>query len=513
MAMWIRAGVCALVVTACIGKSTASRPSRAAETPPPSDVPADPTPGSVPTPPPDAGTPLPPAPPVTHGSWTYYGTDQALSADIQDASPDEGGNVYVAGAEALFVKRRGDEAFLRFDASNAGLTRNCNDVADYHNETPAKPFYQCRILSVGGASPGKAVIGFDGFATEQLDGAQWTYVAGGADVVAFDPVAGTLARTRHVYLASPPHVICTSPPLEGRVATCGNPDDYWWVTGRRLFHRVRRIVVNHDTSSPMYGDAWMAGEHSTFSALLNNAAQRGLRDHTAGMGPEWADAKDTWEHLHPAIIAPDGTFVNGENWALSIHPSTGIPWGSNQFRTAFVTGYGPDLSNDDWWMGPNPTNEQYLDVWPDPPNTFFTATDDNVMSMSHCADGTLWIGSSTHGLARLAPDGSLSYLSIPDLATFKNDVSAVACDPVDASVWIGLGEGGVMRLRNGAFELVDNTGAPPFAYQSPQSIQIDRWASHRIVYVAFKAMRTWTVGGDPNGQIVRPGGIGVYDGP
>jgi hypothetical protein len=81
-------------------------------------------------------------------------------------------------------------------------------------------------------------------------------------------------------------------------------------------------------------------------------------------------------------------------------------------------------------------------------------------------------------------------------------VSAVACDPSDGSVWIGLAAGGVMRLRGGALETVDTTGLPAFTRHPVQSIQIDRWSSPRIVYFAFVASSDGTVGG----------GVGAYDG-
>ena len=156
--------------------------------------------------------------PVTRGHWTYYGGLQGLSPDVQDVSADEGGNVYVAGGDALYVKRRTDQSFLRFDAANAGLTKNCNDAADILVATPAKPFYQCRILAVAGASPGKAIIGFEGFGYLAV-ATDWAIHAGGADVVAFDPDKGALARTRHVFLASPPHIVCGGAEARGPVAS------------------------------------------------------------------------------------------------------------------------------------------------------------------------------------------------------------------------------------------------------------------------------------------------------
>jgi ligand-binding sensor domain-containing protein len=115
-------------------------------------------------------------------------------------------------------------------------------------------------------------------------------------------------------------------------------------------------------------------------------------------------------------------------------------------------------------------------------------------------DGTLWLGSLPHGLARAR---TISHVAIPGPA----GVSAVACDPSDGSVWIGRATGGILRLRDGAFETVDGAGGPDFASHPVQSIQIDRWSSPRVVYFAFTATR------DAAGVVVASGGVGAYDGP
>ena len=123
---------------------------------------------------------------------------------------------------------------------------------------------------------------------------------------------------------------------------------------------------------------------------------------------------------------------------------------------------------------------------------------DAVSSLSFCDDGTLWIASSIHGLARRAPDGSLSYLELP--SGTGNSASAVACDPSDGSVWVGFGWGGFGRW-NGGWWTIGQESPPSYAELAPtRSIQIDRWASPRIVYVAQAASR------------LGAGGVTVYQG-
>jgi len=255
------------------------------------------------TPSSDGGTAGAPAgaalePPFTRDRWTFYGTSQGLSADVSDVSADEGGNVYVAGGDALYAKKRTDQRFLRFDAASAGLTQNCHAVADPSDPTqldrnlhptPPGPPQLCPVISVGGAAPGVAMIGFQGIGTDGDPDADWAQDSGGADLVAFDGT--TLTRTRHVFIASPPHTICAANGNEAHTSTCSYAYDWFWVMGRRKLRQVFRIAVNHDASSRMYGDVWMGGAHATFAAYVHDAEQRGWVDDTVGWEPKWADAK------------------------------------------------------------------------------------------------------------------------------------------------------------------------------------------------------------------------------
>jgi len=333
------------------------------------------------------------------------------------------------------------------------------------------------------------------------------------DVVAFNGTKVTLLR--HVFIASPPHTVCADNGKESFADTCSNPSDIFWTMGRRKLRQVHRVVVNHDPSSPMYGDMVMAGTHATVTVLINNAAARGWVDRTVGQAPKWANAQDVWEHDHPAFYDPGSNkFLTGLTHAVTLQPGTGIPWVSNNVRTAWLNGYGADVSSNVWWLKPEtPTQPYWIDIWPDPgtpsnPVDPLGPTEDNVESMSYCDDGTLWLGSSTHGLARFDPAGNLSYLSLPDPAAHNDNVYAVACDPSDNSLWIGLGWGGAMHLKDGQFtQVMHDPSLPAFTQQPVRSIQIDRWSTPRIVYFAFMPTT------DSTGKIVRGGGVASYDGP
>lgn len=507
---WVSAVACALAVVGCSGGKGQGSPSGGVQqsggSPPEPASDGGVGAGSVPEP--DGGVAL--QPPFTRDHWTFYGQSQRLSGEVWDVSADEGGNVYVAGGDAVYAKKRADPSFLRFDGAKAGLTQNCYAVADPNDPAqldrnlhpnPPGPAQLCPVISVGGAAPGVAMIGFQGIGTDGDPDADWAQDSGGADLVAFD--GASLTRTRHVFVGSPPHTICAANGNEAHTSTCSYEFDWFWVMGRRKLRQVNRIAVNHDTGSRMYGDVWMGGTHATFAAYVNDALQRGWVDDTVGWDPKWADAKFVWEHEHPGITDANGNFLTGYTYALAIDPRNGIPWGHNGFRLASVSGgYGGNVSSKIWWL-PVP----WIDVWPDTGDPKQRPSFDAVMSLSFCKDGTLWMGSDGHGLARRDPGGSISTLGLPDPAAHGDSATAVACDPSDGSVWIGLGWGGVMRLKNGAFTLLDPTGLPEFARHQVLSIQIDRWASPRVVYFAFLPTR------DASGQVTAPGGVATYDGP
>jgi hypothetical protein len=312
----------------------------------------------------------------------------------------------------------------------------------------------------------------------------------------------TVSRQRHVLVASPPGVVCehwANPPAN---TTC---NENWigstWVDGRMKMRQIQRIAVNHDTSRPLsYGDAYVGSTHGSLAIFVAHPEDRHWPDLTKG-DPRWDDTKYVWEHHHPDAPSTDGRFLSGESWAVAVDPATNVPWYANQFRISAMPAYAsiraPDWRN--YWGPQDPAGPGYLAIWhpelPQDPNVA-----DNVSSLSFCGDGTLWIASSTNGLARRAQDGTIATVSLP--ANHGNSALAVACDPSDGSVWVGFGWGGFGRYKNGAWWTYDGHGAPPFAVQNPvRSIQIDRWSDPRVVWFAHTDSR------------FGPGGVTAYRGP
>ncbi|GEJ59401.1 hypothetical protein AMYX_41420 [Anaeromyxobacter diazotrophicus] len=496
---------------------------------------------------PDAGTPdagVTLAPPVTLDGWTFYGAQQGLPAETYDVSADEGGNVYVAGGDAVYAKAPAaalapaKDTFARFDAAAAGLTQNCFQGLDpftateadldrtAHPQPPGAPAL-CRIVSVGGAAAGKAIAGFWAYGTDGDLNAEWAKDSGGLDVLAFDAAAGKLTRTRHVYVATAPGVICgafeqTSTP--SATPTC-QPWDEFMLYGRRKLHRVYRIAVNHHPGTPQYGDVWMGGTHVTLSAFFNDQAEaRGwygngyIRSCPSAHGadpavcPKFADpvtgAWNVFEHEHPAFNGttyPDGVVKGpaqtGETWAIALAPS-GQPWAHNGLRLGGMRG---DTSN--LGIGVAMDWNLVFDLWPDDPKADPTVltqpADDDVQAMAFCPDGALWVGSRTHGLARVSTsDGSLAAYGLPGGG---QNVWALACDRRD-QLWISTDWGEIVRYDTHAgawsLPLAAKAGVPELAHHVAWSIQVDDWSQpNPVVYFAMRSLHG------------APGGVVAYAGP
>ncbi len=441
-------------------------------------------------------------PPVVVGSFTFWGAEQGLSAKVSDVSADEAGNVYVAAGDAVFAKTRDALDFTRFDAA-AGLTKNCHDASQIANPNPADPAVMCPVISVAGSTPNKAIIGFQGVGTDGDTDADWAVDSGGADVVTFD--GKSLARERHVRIATPPGYVC-----EFFVPGTNDTQCYDWdpfmLGGRRKLRQVQRIVVNHDKGRALsYGDALLGGTHASISILVANPAARGFEDLTKG-DPAWADAKDVFEHEHPAIYAHNA-FLTSAAWALAFDPTTNVPWYANQFRMASLPGYAsmqrPQLSSHfhgPWWGNQDPPNP-HLWIWSEDADPADPTKRDGVQSIAFCDDGTMWVGSDV-ARPRVQAQGRL------DVHHRRRPVGRGrrARRRMRSARRLGVGRVRVGRLRPlqgrrvGAGHRARTTCRRSRAGRSDQS-RSTAGRARRIVYMAHLESR------------LGPGAVTAYDGP
>jgi hypothetical protein len=439
-----------------------------------------------------------PAAPIVSGDFTFYGAAQGLPPDVRDVSADEGGNLYVAARDALFVRAKGARDFVRVDPDAAALTKNCWPEGEIANPKPAGAPFTCPVISVAGAAAGKAVVGFQGVGIDNDYDAPWALDSGGADVVTFD--GKTVKRERHVLVASPPKTVCEHWVPGTNNTVCNETwSDSPWVAGRKKLRQVQRILVNHDRSRPLsYGDVYMAGTHASFTILVAHPKERGWVDKTDGY-PEFADARYVWEHHHPNPESTNGQFLAGEAWALALDPRSNVPWFANQFRMASMPDYvhmSQPLTVNGWW-GDMVPDRPHMALWY-PASPQDPSRRDNVQSLSFCDDGTLWVASLGNGLGRIDPSGAVSYVDMPP-GTY-NRALAVACDPLDGSVWVGFEPGGFGRYQAGKWSIAD-AGPGWASANGVRSIQIDRWSSPRAVLFAHQ------------GKAAAPGGVTIYTGP
>jgi hypothetical protein len=265
--------------------------------------------------------------------------------------------------------------------------------------------------------------------------------------------------------------------------------------------QVKRIAVNHDTRRSLsYGDVYFGATHGTLGILVAQPEARGWLDSTKG-DPAWADARGVWEHEHPARSWPDGRFLTGESTGLALDPITNVPWFANQFFTTSLPEYAT-ARRPSWngWWGPM---APFLAFWQTQGNPDDASLRDNVSGLSFCDDGTLWVASGNHGIARHDPStGAWQGISTPP--GYGDAVSAIACDPADGSAWVGFAWGGFGRVRDGGWDPESSVpaNAPTFTWNPVRSIQIDRWASPRIVYLAHQPSARYG-----------PGGVTAYGGP
>jgi streptogramin lyase len=128
---------------------------------------------------------------------------------------------------------------------------------------------------------------------------------------------------------------------------------------------------------------------------------------------------------------------------------------------------------------------------------------DNVSGLSFCDEGTRWVASGNHGIGRFDPaTGAWKGISAP--SNYGNAVTAIAGDPADGSVWVGFAHGGFGRVRNDQWDAQSYVPAtaPSFTWNPVRAIQIDRWATPRIVCLARAASAKHG-----------PGGVTVYTAP
>ncbi|MBI5544675.1 MAG: hypothetical protein HY901_12355 [Deltaproteobacteria bacterium] len=329
--------------------------------------------------PPDAGvpdaSPQPPAPNEAQG-FTSYTAAHGLPLSVRDVSADSAGNVWVAGADALYLLKPGAVWFQKLGVAEG--------LAAY------------RVLSVAGMGAGEVWVGYEGlFAGKEDNDPPEILRSGGVHHLR---LVGDLVEGTRYEIGTPP----------GDPMFCDDPQyrDSVCLTGRYKLRTV--FVIRPNRNSVSSGDVWFGATHGV--ALWDESRQAIV------------------EHAHSAIYGPDKngyyTHLSGDHWGLAFD-ADGNPWIGGAHREAHM----PYSS-----LGFTERFDTILDTWPDKDEV--NRTDDHVSSMAVDSAGKVWIGSIVNSLARYDPTtASFEYFTpsngLPDKA-----VLALAADP-DGTIWVG----------------------------------------------------------------------------
>ena len=385
----------------------------------------------------DAGEEIPPAELPELEGWTFHGTQHGGPRTVHGVTSDSSGNIWVAGgSEGLFLLEPGATGYKRFTVAD-GLT-------GYIDPGSPEVIKGHDVISVAGGPANTVFVGYRGVGIEETDPV-WMLKSGDADKVVYDGAGLTVT---HFDLASPP----------------GLYDDY--PDGREKVRNVLRILYDDRT-----GDLWFGCDHGVamFQARGGHIWEH---QHVLMMGYARSAAEDP---SAPAIE------MSGDFWGIALDPA-GDVWTGGAHRLAKLN-YASEGGQ--FWASYTPL--EGIDVWPDPvPNYGYPEQrlDDDVSEL--IADpGGVWIGSSSHGLARMTSTG-ISYVPGPPNGMVDPKVTALEVDPKDGSLWAGHLWGGLTRIQDGAFTRYSMDVFTPDLYDSVVwDIQSDSLAGQRRILVAF----------------------------
>lgn len=453
-------------------------------------------------------------PPTLGSNWEFAATAQGLpSGNVNGASADEGGNLWVAGGtQGLFLRRPGESKFHAFTLADglhpygylAGqvatdLGKPQGAPADPNPSLDATP-----VLSVSGGPAGTVFVGYMGkpgcedewdahgqgtlAQHEQADPA--IYKSGDADKVTLSGGGITVA---HYDIFSGPNVVAAEP--DGREKLCS----------------VFRIVYEHGSNH-----VWIGANHGFAIGFADFAG-----DPTCD---GQINCNGSWEHVHPAFNDTQNDLVTGDYWGIAIDPIVqngmhDIWFGGMARTTRFRWGqtngdfFGEASNLTQAYKGANIAGDPYfqatfrnrIDVWPDavgeydaswnptyPTPAQWQATLDLVSGIAAASDGSAYVASFAYGVRHLDHDGNI----LGDLGplTAKN-VSAIAMD-TDGSIWVGYKYGGgFSRFKGGTVSNYDSSVLGDLASSAVVDIQIDTFQSPRRVILSFQS-----------------GAVGIYNG-
>jgi hypothetical protein len=434
--------------------------------------------------------------------WTFYGPQHGGPTDVFDVAMDEGGNLWVAGGtEGLFLLRNGATKLEKFGIADGlhpygylnGAVARYFGVPDGTPADKDPSLNATPVISVAGGPAGTVFVGYQGKqnpANPRLDcESAWTwdhnpgnpsewgdpaiYKSGDADRVTLTASGISVV---HYDIFSGPDVINAE--RGGREKLC----------------TIYRIVWDKAQNK-----VWFGGNHGFAMGIADYPGNPTCN----GQWNTEPNCAGLWEHAHPAV---QGCAENTDQWGgcsrpiwmtdlyfgIGLTPGGDVWMGGNNRTTVFHYGsYGGNnnskglgawykAGNDTegpfmapgWCTAHNPNGAQYngftcgtdnrLDIWkdykPECTPTATAATDGsckvNALGPSDrkndavsgiVADATgAWVSSFAWGLVHVDAWGNTN--ADPTAKLLAKNVSSLALDPSDGSLWAGMSWGmGISR--------------------------------------------------------------------
>ena len=415
------------------------------------------------------------------GGWQILNTG---SGRTNDASLDEGGNLWVAaGPNGLLLKRAGASGFQTLTLAD-GL--HPYGFPDQGSVTQVN----LDVLSVAGGQAGHAYVGYNGIGDCEDEWDQNSanpdpniYKSGDADHVWLN---GGGVSVAHYDIYTGPGIVASEE--RGREKICS----------------IYRIVYDG-----LHNNVWVGANHG-YAYLNPNYTGNPML-----LGED--NNQSLVEHAHPAINgylrdaspATSEVFLTGGYYGLTTAPN-GDLWVGGIFRTFHCANPGSEGQN--FWAceAEDQVAKNQLDIWPDPlthdahPSQ---RVDDYVTGLAVVADGSVWASARNRAIDATGPQevgSGLAHLSAQGrVMAYLNQgftdphLTALAADPSDGSLWVG-SEQGLMRYQP-ATSTIQHFGANALgsaATDTVSNIQIQGTDGSRVVVVAFHSGR-----------------VGVYAGP
>jgi hypothetical protein len=376
------------------------------------------------SPPPGSRTPVAHAPPAP---WTSA-SSMFAGVNVLDVSTDSGGGVWAVSASKVYYLPPGSSTPIVYDQTN-GLARGQYTWQDpYYNGTPSSPAtIQVTFASVGGATPGQAIVGNIGAIGDRL---------------VVDARTGAVKSVENF-----------------RITTASTPAAF-------LDDHTQRVVGTHkvmvDLQGNRNGTAYMGGWHGFYAV--------------AGLNGDCQCSSDFEEHQHfvpgsgcDSSPPADGCW-DGDVWGLALSPKGDVWAGDRHFVQLLTQGsLGPKAGLMDGQFAAG------IDVFP--------GVRDEVRGLAVDVAGGVWVSSDGNGLAYLHPD-SWTPIYWSSATTLPLDYLRGAVIDREGDLWIGTDGAGIARYHGLTNTWTYYTAASGLPDDFINTIYLDQFSQTNRIFVA-----------------------------